>query len=277
MTFYADNAGNVDGSTETAGELIPSVSIANMLAQRAALHVHLEKILVLIGEADDLAKAAHLGSVSELINGRFGKADGCSVGSQSGIAKLTRALDASGWDYLLREAGVRSFMSAEKRKEWSEAICNCKVPELSADSIRGTFAQLYEDRGAMFDEGVLAIFRKLSWNYKTNTPSMFGKKIISSFAITYSSPNHRFADEIDDLLRVFHVLDGKPEPDSRANTYGALYRAVREKVDFENDYVRVRMFGSAGTGHINFKRLDLVERMNGILAKHYPGALPASR
>ncbi|WP_079785703.1 DUF4942 domain-containing protein, partial [Salmonella enterica] len=28
-------------------------------------------------------------------------------------------------------------------------------------------------------------------------------------------------------------------------------------------------------GHITFKRLDLVENMNDIVAKHYPGALPA--
>ncbi|EAC0926722.1 hypothetical protein EGM30_15760 [Salmonella enterica subsp. enterica] len=26
---------------------------------------------------------------------------------------------------------------------------------------------------------------------------------------------------------------------------------------------------------MTFKRLDLVEKMNGIVAKHYPGALPA--
>ncbi|EFS9191885.1 DUF4942 domain-containing protein [Salmonella enterica] len=30
-----------------------------------------------------------------------------------------------------------------------------------------------------------------------------------------------------------------------------------------------------GSGHITFKRLDLVEKMNDIVAKHYPGALPA--
>jgi hypothetical protein len=30
-----------------------------------------------------------------------------------------------------------------------------------------------------------------------------------------------------------------------------------------------------GSGHITFKRLDLVEKMNDIVAKHFPRMLPA--
>ncbi|WP_113772939.1 DUF4942 domain-containing protein, partial [Shigella boydii] len=30
-----------------------------------------------------------------------------------------------------------------------------------------------------------------------------------------------------------------------------------------------------GSGHITFKRLDLVDKMNDIVAKHYPSALSA--
>jgi len=32
-----------------------------------------------------------------------------------------------------------------------------------------------------------------------------------------------------------------------------------------------------GNGHATFTRPDLVERMNLIIAKHYPGALPAPK
>lgn len=43
---------------------------------------------------------------------------------------------------------------------------------------------------------------------------------------------------------------------------------------FEDDMFTIRYF-QKGSGHITFKRLDLVEKMNDIVAKHYPGALPA--
>lgn len=43
---------------------------------------------------------------------------------------------------------------------------------------------------------------------------------------------------------------------------------------FEDDMFTIRYF-QEGSGHITFKRLDLGERMNDIVAKHYPGALPA--
>jgi hypothetical protein len=35
--------------------------------------------------------------------------------------------------------------------------------------------------------------------------------------------------------------------------------------------------GSNGNGHVQFLRLDLVEQLNKIVAKHHPGALPPKR
>lgn len=32
-----------------------------------------------------------------------------------------------------------------------------------------------------------------------------------------------------------------------------------------------------GSGHITFKRLDLVEKMNDIVVKHYPGRYPQNK
>ncbi|NIH32871.1 DUF4942 domain-containing protein [Hafnia paralvei] len=43
---------------------------------------------------------------------------------------------------------------------------------------------------------------------------------------------------------------------------------------FEDDLFTIRYF-QKGSGHITFKRLELVEKMNDIVAKHYLGALPA--
>lgn len=44
----------------------------------------------------------------------------------------------------------------------------------------------------------------------------------------------------------------------------------------ETAYLSIRTFKN-GNGHVTFKRPDLVEKMNKIIAKHYPGALPAPK
>ncbi|HCR2982362.1 TPA: DUF4942 domain-containing protein [Serratia marcescens] len=41
---------------------------------------------------------------------------------------------------------------------------------------------------------------------------------------------------------------------------------------YEDDFFSIRYF-QKGSVHITFKRPELVERMNDIIAKHYPGML----
>ena len=43
-----------------------------------------------------------------------------------------------------------------------------------------------------------------------------------------------------------------------------------------DDYLRIKLFKN-GNGHVTFLRPDLVARLNRILAKHCPGALPSAR
>jgi len=86
------------------------------------------------------------------------------------------------------------------------------------------------------------------------------------------------AEKLDDLARAFHVLDGKPEPDHRDGLRAQLHRRKHEKSRFEfgDDYVSVKAFAN-GNAHITFKRPDLVERCNQMIASRHPGALPAAR
>ena len=84
-------------------------------------------------------------------------------------------------------------------------------------------------------------------------------------------------DMLDDLTRVFSVLDGKPEPDFRRGWYGRISDCrTTSDPDAEDAYMSIRSFRN-GNGHVTFKRPDLVDKMNLIIAKHYPGALPAPK
>jgi hypothetical protein len=259
-------------------DLIKSVSIANLANQRLAVVERVRRALDLLNEAEQLARTAHLGFPRLVlddsyacrgrptITGEYAKRDEADVA-------IVRVIDTHGWNYLLSESGLRTFMDARAREQWNKQIAEGDVPELTAANIEATFAQLYGARGDMFERGVLQCFRRLSWDYRTNQPFKFGKRIIVRYLLSSGFPNHRITDELDDLIRVFCVLDGKPEPDHRHGAYALVSNARQGRcTEAGNDYLYLRWFKN-GNGHVTFKRADLVEKMNSILAKHYPNAL----
>lgn len=292
-------------------DLVPSVSIANLVNQRAAVLARLRSAVELVREASEIAAAGHLGMPRIMVSNTYGRhasdgrniataylrtdRDGARWTDEASPAAdidemLTKGIDAAAWQYLMHESGLRSLMDATARQKWDGAINDGKIPELTDANIRSTFAMLHDQRGDMFERGVVACFKALSWSHTTNLPQKFGKRAILRFVrgqvapvrrgssgTRLGSPNYNRCSSLDDLERVFHVLDGKPEPDHRQGWYGRIgaARSVNDP-DPESDYLRVSTFRN-GNGHLTFKRLDLVDKMNRIIAKHYPGALPAPK
>lgn len=269
----------------TTTELVPSVSIENLVNQRAAVRVRLEAAREALAEVDAIVRSINEGGQ------RYARMYGgaghlvCSRGDHSfrllggdGVAEAMRAFDAEAWRYLMHTSGLLTFMDAKARGEWEKTISDGKHPELTADNIRATFAQLYGARGDMFERGVIECFRRLSWHYKTNLPQKLGKRVVMTYLTGWHS--YERCNQLDDLLRVLHVLDGKPEPDHRGGVSALLSRAGlnynNRQGTVDTDYLSIRTFKN-GNGHVTFKRPDLVEKMNRIIAKHYPGALPAPK
>lgn len=282
-------------------EIVPSVSIANLVNQRAAVLERIGQAVQLLGEAAQIATGAKLGMPRVVMansygRGRSDEVDLCGArlkqrttdGSTwdldpAALAEITKTarlgVDCSAWQYLLHESGMRSLMDATARAKWDKAIADGDVPELTEANVRSTFGMLHNSRGEIFERGVIACFKGLAWDYKTNLPQKFGKRIVMTYL--NGSYGYKKCDELDDLVRVLSVLDGKPEPDNRASgVYSMLCKAgitYSSRVgQVENDYLAIRTFKN-GNGHVTFKRLDLVEKMNKIIAKHYPGALPAPK
>lgn len=292
-------------------ELVPSVSIANMVNQRAAVMARLDQAIGLIREAAKIATEAHLGMPRFSVGTGYGRSygdhninsatagsdrngarSGPSASEDEGTRKLLRlGIDCGAWQYLMTQSGLRSMMDAAARAKWDKAISDGDVPELNDANIRSTFKMLHDSRGEMFERGVIAVFKGLAWDYKTNLPQKFGKRIVIKYLRCSVMPgkwssggnslgsigSFSKTDALDDLTRVFSVLDGKPEPDVRNGWYGRV-SACRslDDPDPADDYMMIRCFRN-GNGHVTFKRLDLVDKMNLIIAKHYPGALPAPK
>lgn len=265
---------------ETARAVVQSVSVENMLRQREAAASRFTEAIRLLDEARQICQAAHLGVPDVRLYGSGGRE---RYGADLEGASLLRAIDAPAWGYLLSESGLRTFMDAKARQQWDDQIYSGNVPPLTRENVEATFGLMYATRGDMFERGVIGVFKRLSWCYKTNQPFAFGKRIILDYLLSsnkvrkleYCLVNHRTANDLDDLMRVFRVLDGKLEPDHRYGMYSELSAAVREgRSTWSNEYFSIKLF-LKGTGHVAFLRPDLVDQMNGILAKHYPGALPA--
>lgn len=258
--------------------LVPSISVANLANQRVAVVERVRAALDLLDEAQRLAKAAHLGFPRLVLDESYGCRGRPTITGEyakrdEAEAAMVRIVDLRGWDYLLSESGLRTFMDAKARDQWSNQIAEGEVPELTAANIEATFTQLYGARGDMFERGVLQCFKRLSWNYKTNLPFKFGKRIIVRDLLSQGRSNYHVTNELDDLMRVFSVLDGKPEPDHRHGISSLISDAQRQrKTEAENVYFQLRWFKN-GNGHLTFLRSDLVDQMNKILAAHYPNAL----
>ena len=266
---------------EPVGAVIPSVSIANMLAKREAVVQRLGQIIALVAEAEELATSAGLGKMRWVMDGE--RWDCPARLLQDGfLDACIKRLDAGGWRTLLDQSGLRTFMDAKAREDWDKRLYDVKVPEFNAANIRATFGALYESRGDIFERGVINVFKELSWHYRTNKPQKLGKRLIITHVLNecigkgggYGSPCQRNVDKLDDLVRILHVLDGKTQPDHRQGMYCRISEATRAgQPGMEDEYMAIRWFRN-GNGHVTFKRLDLVDSMNLILAKHHPNALP---
>lgn len=193
-----------------------------------------------------------------------------SVNHSEDMEAMMKGYDAKAWEYLMDASGLESLMSTSTCEGWHKQISNCETPPLTKENIVATFKDLFVRKDEIFEQGVIEAFRSCSWDHKTNQPVKFGKKVI--FAGRWGNSH---LQEVDDLRRVLHVSDGKPQPDHRHGVYAEFLRHDSIGL-FEDDYVQVEKFKN-GNVHCKFKRPDLTTKLNAILAKHHPNALPAPR
>ncbi|HIE4239724.1 TPA: DUF4942 domain-containing protein [Serratia marcescens] len=200
--------------------------------------------------------------------------------TETAMKVITRNIDRGIWRDLMKKSGMLSLMDAQARDQWYNSLEKDEIPEISEANILSTFEQLHQSKGDVFERGVINIFKSLSWNFKTNSPCKFGKKIIVTglvkcdqwgFGLNWGWQRDRLAD----LERMLMILDGQPIPDNRADVtrhLGDHIHEERHSTRYEDEMFAIKYF-QKGTAHITFKRHDLVHKLNDIVAKHYPNML----
>lgn len=273
----------IDLATAQQGrEIIPSVEIERIIALRdEGIRIYLAGVKQL-REARNLMKLAgncqYLYDYERTVQNALSASDLTTHNPEAAIA---RVIDGKIWDRLMSETGMYTLMSAKQRDKWDKELSGADMPAVTLDNVLATFRQLNADKFDTFSQGVIDVFKKLSWDYKTNNPCKFGKRIVMSsllcvgrYSVSFTSDSHA---KIDDLARLFYVLEGRNVPDYRVSTGAKLDEFFSANgfngEKFDSDYFTVRYF-KKGSAHITFKRPDLVEHLNDLVAKHYPSMLP---
>ena len=201
---------------------------------------------------------------------------------EAAMKAITRNLDRSIWRDLMKKSGMISLMDAQAREQWYNSLEKDDIPAVSEANILSTFEQLHQSKGEVFERGVINVFKGLSWDFKSNNPCKFGKKIIATGLVKHDRWGFGLnwgwqRDRLADLERMLVLLDGKPVPDNRADVTRRLSDHIHENRHssrYEDEMFVIKYF-QKGTAHIVFKRPELVDKLNDIIARHYPGALSA--
>ncbi|AUT95575.1 DUF4942 domain-containing protein [Citrobacter freundii] len=203
---------------------------------------------------------------------------------ETAMKAITRNLDRGIWRDLMKKSGMLSIMDAQARDQWYRNLEGDGIPAVSEANILSTFEQLHLNKGDVFERGVINVFKGLSWDYKSNSPCKFGKKIIVTGLVKYDRWGFGLnwgwrRDRLSDLERMLMLLDGKPVPDNRADITRRLadhINANRHSNRYEDEMFSIKYF-QKGTAHITFKRPELVDKLNDIIARHYPGMLASGQ
>lgn len=192
-------------------DLVKSVPIDTLLEHIEAIKVMLSQIQTTAEKAKSIAKLYGL-DIRDFFYDRC-KDDQPIIEGKAGLERFMKTMETNTWNHIMQQSGFLTFMSTGKRKAWNNTIQDENTPELTKANIISTFVSLHESRHEMIEEGVIEIFRGLSWDYETNQPYKFGKRIIVTNLLDAKGYlNSDKCDRLDDLLRGLCKFDNKPEP-----------------------------------------------------------------
>jgi hypothetical protein len=182
------------------------------------------------------------------------------------------------WRAVVDRLEIWRMLSEKRAKELSDRLEKGELPELTEDSVADFFAFYAENVSAMMKECVTEVFdwlRPRGWTdvakLKTNAKNArveLGRKIIISGAVEEEWGGKGFRIRYDrsanwmSVEKVFWMLDGKGDLSRSATPeIVAAVKAAGPAGIGETDLFRFKAYKN-GNLHVEFKRLDLLARLN---------------
>lgn len=263
-------------------DVICSTSIERIVTGRNAALAQIEALIHQLDDISALTASIGGGRGNEWAVRQYRYSCWLMEKPETAMKAITGNLDRSLWRDLMKKSGMLSLMDAEARNQWYSSLEKDDIPAICEENILSTFKQLHQSKGEVFERGIINVFKGLSWDYKSNSPCKFGKKIIMNGLVKHDRWGFGLnwgwqRDRLADLERMLMIIDGKPVPDNRADVtrrLGDHIHANRHSNRYEDEMFVITYF-QKGTAHITFRRPDLTEKLNDIIARHYPGMLPS--
>jgi hypothetical protein len=185
------------------------------------------------------------------------------------------------WRYIIKKTNMEKLLNENRLKKLEEQIEKDDLPDITPENIFGMIKQFAENAQKYFDESIMDVFKTLNptstWSqYATNDGTTIGKKAILDhyFGIDfYGNPQLKYhrKQRLQDIDNAFHMLDGKGT--SKGGDNPTLVQAIEiaqiENFDYcETEYFKCKWY-KKGTLHIEFKRMDLVEKINNIVSENF--------
>lgn len=192
------------------------------------------------------------------------------------LDKSHQILQQRYWRAAIDLTDVLVHMPTNRKKEWETAIEKYDFPAFTLENLYSTLSTLLNERDKFVAERVDGIFKSLSGEHITNSPSGFNRRFILAKIHDGYTPSERVCGYVNDLRIVIGTFMGR-DPKSRVNTYQLIntlmdYR-TGEWVELDGGSIRIRVY-KKGTAHFEVHE-DLAWRLNEVLAILYPRAIPS--
>jgi hypothetical protein len=198
-----------------------------------------------------------------------------SVDKLFDVDNAIKALNSAYWSKALSLTDVYNAMPQKRRDEWNKSVTDMTTPEFTEEAVRPTISGLLASRQKFFAERVDGIFRILSGEHVTNSPSGFSKRmILAGVTDNFSFTNTSQCGSINDLRCVIAKFMGRDEPrwSSSSSLVAAARRDHGEWVILDGGAMRMRVY-MKGTAHLEVHP-NMAYRLNQVLAWMHPMAIP---
>lgn len=187
---------------------------------------------------------------------------------------LAKQLRRKTWASVVDRLQMRKAMSVKAWTEFEKKLHQEDPPSITVEMLAGMVAAYKTDLPSMLEESVREVFEWLrphSSEYKTNTEFELGKRVILNRVVEPGfsrwSTSHYHDQYLLALENVFDLLAGRQRIDN-GTIYSDLALAIRtiprnQPCEGETQYFRFRGFRK-GSLHLEFRRMDLVQRLNAI-------------
>jgi len=199
------------------------------------------------------------------------------------LATARRLTDTDVWAHLVQITDLERLMDKKAKDQLNQQLLT-DPPEATEENVVATLTQFALDADTIFKRGIAECFSNLDRRFRSHDGWKIGSRVILSHAFGEWGgwsfyTNHR--DTLQDIERTFFVLDGRVPPATYAGIVSAVEDSRRgrsgpRQSEIETEFFRVRCFMN-GNAHVWFKRDDLVEKVNKLLAEYYGAVIPEER